>query len=254
MFRLFISTNILFASVFLSSVCFSQNQNELTFKQKHITPVFSRISDRASLLTFVSGAFAVGLSEPNDDQTRSEWKNNQKMEKSISHIGDLMGTGGVAVISSGLEYYFDERSFVYQSHLRGLAYGGIAIYSLKTAFARPRPGNSDNHQSFPSGHSSIAFMSATHLTYAYGWKAALIAYPVAAFVGASRLADDAHWFSDTVAGAFLGFIVGRATYYDETEFYQVNVSEQAFNVSKIKTQTVPFLISDGLGFSTFVSF
>jgi hypothetical protein len=238
MFRFFI-----FSPFFLiSSFCFGQS--ELTFKQKHISPVLNRISDQASILTFVSGAFVVGLSEPNDDRIRSEWKNNQKMSKSDSHVGDLMGTGAVAVISSGLEYYFDERSFVYQSHLRGLAYGGIAIYSLKTAFARPRPGNSDNHQSFPSGHSSIAFMSATHLTYAYGWKAALLSYPLAAFVGASRMSDDVHWFSDTVAGAFLGFIVGRATYYDETQL----------SVSEVKTQMIPVITHNSLGLAAFVSF
>ncbi len=248
MFRFFI-----FKIIFCIS-CVSFSQSELTFTEKQITPVLKQGSDRISILTFVSGAFAVGLSEPSDDCVRSEWKNNQQMNKSSSHAGDLMGTGAVAVLSSGFEYFFDERSYAYQSHLRGLAYGGIVIYSLKTAFARPRPGNSDNHQSFPSGHSTIAFMSATHLTYAYGWKAAVIAYPIASFVAASRLADDAHWFSDTIAGAFLGFIVGRATYYDENEFYQSHASEQASNASKIKTEFFPFWTSESAGLATIVSF
>ncbi len=238
--------------IFIYSFPYFVFAGDLTFSQKHIYPVLHRGSDHSSLLVLLSGAVAVGVSQPLDDQMRADWKNNQKISKSDSHVGDLLGTGAVAVLSSGFQYYFDDRTSVYQSHLRGLAYGGIAIYTLKTVFARPRPGNSDNHQSFPSGHSSIAFMSATHLTYAYGWKAALVAYPLAAFVGASRLADDVHWFSDTVAGAFLGFIVGRATYYDENDLNQIYISDQATN--KIKTQFVPIVNSGHLGLAAVIFF
>jgi len=216
MFRFFIF-NVFF---FTQTIIFAANavsSSDLSFADKQIDPVVQRLTDRTTLLTTVVGAFSVGLAEPQDDQVRSEWKHYQKMDKNSAHIGDLMGTGGIAAVSSLAQYYLDDREYVYQSHLRGLVYGGIAIYTLKTAFARPRPGNSDNHQSFPSGHSSIAFMSATHLTYAYGWKAAVIAYPVASFVAASRLSEDVHWYSDTIAGAFLGFIIGRATFYDPYE-------------------------------------
>jgi hypothetical protein len=252
MFRFFIFT-VCFPFFIYASGESDIQASDLTFSQKHVYPVLKRGSDRTSLLTFVSGAFAVGLSEPSDDQVRSEWKLNQKISKSDSHIGDLMGTGGVAVLASGLQYYFDDRTYAYESHLRGLVYGGISIYVLKTLAARPRPGNSDNHQSFPSGHTTISFMTATHLTYAYGWKAGVIAYPLAAFVGATRLSDDVHWFSDTVAGAFLGFIVGRAAYYD-SEDLQINVSDQASRPSKIKTEVIPFFTSDSTGFTTLVSF
>jgi membrane-associated phospholipid phosphatase len=85
---------------------------------------------------------------------------------------------------------------------------------MKYSFGRQRPGNSDSHQSFPSGHTSVSFATATSLTYAYGWKAAVIAYPVAVLVGLSRLSDDAHWASDVVGGAFVGFIMARASSYD----------------------------------------
>jgi hypothetical protein len=157
------------------------------------------------------------------------------------HIGDLIGTGAASVLFIGGQYLWDLDESNYQSHLRGFVYGGISIYALKTAFGRNRPGNSHSHQSFPSGHTAITFMTATHLMYAYGWKAAIIAYPVATFVGISRLYDDAHWLSDTVAGAFLGYFVGRATYYnqsvDGTTQYQLmpiltrDISGVSLNVS-----------------------
>ena len=51
----------------------------------------------------------------------------------------------------------------------------------------------------------------------------MIAYPVAAFVGLSRLSDDMHWASDVVAGAFVGIIMGRAT-SSEYESHQSHLS------------------------------
>ena len=81
---------------------------------------------------------------------------------------------------------------------------------MKYSFGRQRPGNSASYQSFPSGHTAVAFATATNLSYSYGWRAAAVSFPIALFVGASRLADDMHWGSDVVAGAFIGFIIARA--------------------------------------------
>ena len=101
---------LLLALLLVSSVnIFAQ---DYTFTQKHVTPVLKRGSDRVSLLTFIGGAFAVGLANPSDDSVRAEWKNNQKMDKSTALIGDLLGTVGVAVLSSGFQYLFDERKYV----------------------------------------------------------------------------------------------------------------------------------------------
>lgn len=229
----------------------------LSFKQKHIEPVLYRLTDRTSAWTLLGGIAAVAAANPQDDSIRDQWKDHQRMDKNTSHIGDLMGTGAVAVLGAGAEYLWDDRDYVYQSHLRGLIYGGIGIYALKTTFSRPRPGGSENRQSFPSGHTTISFMTATHFAYAYGWKAAVIAYPVAAFVGASRLADDAHWFSDVAGGAFLGFMIGRATYYDENEFYkQTSEKNQTTSSAKLKVQwdAFPVITSRETGASLFVSF
>ena len=240
-----------------SSVLSDECAESLSFKQKHIEPVLYRLTDRTSALTLLGGIAAVAAANPQDDSIRDQWKDHQRMDKNTSHIGDLMGTGALAILGAGAEYLWDDRDYVYQSHLRGLIYGGVGIYALKTTFSRPRPGGSENRQSFPSGHTTISFMTATHLAYAYGWKAALVAYPVAAFVGASRLADDAHWFSDVVGGAFLGFMIGRATFYDENEFYkQTSEKNQALLSEKLKIQwdVFPMITLRETGASLFVSF
>ena len=79
---------------------------------------------------------------------------------------------------------------------------------LKVAIKRERPNGQDN-KSFPSGHTSNAFTLATVVERHYGWKLGVPAYAVAAAMGYSRLVQDKHHLSDVVAGATLGYIVGR---------------------------------------------
>jgi len=84
----------------------------------------------------------------------------------------------------------------------------VCFQSIKPMVRRRRP-NGSNNQSFPSGHTSHAFAVATVAERHYGWKIGVPAYLVAGVVGASRMKQDKHYFSDVVAGATLGYIVGR---------------------------------------------
>jgi undecaprenyl-diphosphatase len=58
--------------------------------------------------------------------------------------------------------------------------------------------------SFPSGHTSAAFLFAGLCTQEFGVCAALLLYPWACCVGASRVFLGVHFPSDTAAGALLG--------------------------------------------------
>lgn len=79
---------------------------------------------------------------------------------------------------------------------------------IKEIVHRERPDGSDN-LSFPSGHASNAFAIAAVAERHYGWKAGLPAYAVASAIAVSRLQRDKHYLSDVMAGATLGYIVGR---------------------------------------------
>jgi membrane-associated phospholipid phosphatase len=79
---------------------------------------------------------------------------------------------------------------------------------LKAAIGRTRP-NGANDSSFPSGHTSNSFALAAVAERHYGWKLGVPAYLVAGIVGASRIDQDKHYLSDVLAGATLGYIVGR---------------------------------------------
>jgi hypothetical protein len=79
---------------------------------------------------------------------------------------------------------------------------------FKRAAGRQRPDLSDN-KSFPSGHTSNAFALATVANAHFGAKVGIPAYLAAGAIGFARLDNNRHNLSDVVAGATLGYIVGR---------------------------------------------
>jgi membrane-associated phospholipid phosphatase len=79
---------------------------------------------------------------------------------------------------------------------------------LKEVVRRERP-NGEDTRSFPSGHTSNAFTLAAVAERHYGWKAGLPAYTLASLVAVSRLQRNKHYVSDVMAGATIGYLVGR---------------------------------------------
>ena len=80
-------------------------------------------------------------------------------------------------------------------------------YAIKYSVRRMRPDSSQF--SFPSGHASVTFASATVLQRHFGWRAGIPAYAVASYVAASRVQMKRHYLSDVAFGAALGIVAGR---------------------------------------------
>lgn len=101
--------------------------------------------------------------------------------------------------------------------------------ALKLAFPRYRPymyytdppenliAQKDFKNSFPSGHTTMAFTGATFFTYLYGcyhpdspWRLpiAVGAYSVAVATAALRVGSGSHFVSDVLAGAIIGSLSG----------------------------------------------
>jgi membrane-associated phospholipid phosphatase len=85
--------------------------------------------------------------------------------------------------------------------------GGIT-QGIKFAVDRRRPDN--GRYSFPSGHASASFATATIIEREFGWKAGLAAYGTAAYVAVSRLSENRHFASDVVFGAAVGIASAHA--------------------------------------------
>lgn len=90
----------------------------------------------------------------------------------------------------------------------------FVTYAMKYSFKRSRPymkidglsaAGTGNSPSFPSGHTSVAFSTATSLYLAYPkWYVAVPAFTYAASVGYSRMYLGVHYPSDVLAGAVIG--------------------------------------------------
>ena len=91
--------------------------------------------------------------------------------------------------------------------IRAQVMAELLTVGIKEGTRRPRPQGSGF--SFPSGHTSTAFASATVIQQHFGWKFGVPAYAVATYVAASRVEMRRHYLSDVAFGAALGIVAGR---------------------------------------------
>ncbi|TVQ10165.1 MAG: phosphatase PAP2 family protein [Bacteroidetes bacterium] len=91
---------------------------------------------------------------------------------------------------------------------------GATVYGLKTVIDAPRPDGSDNN-SFPSGHSAIAFMGAEFFRKEYSEKSAwygVAGYTLATTTALLRLHHNRHKPIDVAAGAVIGVLSTQIAY------------------------------------------
>ena len=118
---------------------------------------------------------------------------------------------------------------------------GVLTYGLKEIVNRPRPYvtypndiinknkdvENENALSFPSGHTSLAFATATALSMKYPkWYVIAPSYFWATSVGYSRLNLGMHYPSDVLAGALLGAGSAFITYKVNEWFWKKNDSKK----------------------------
>ncbi len=121
---------------------------------------------------------------------------------------------GVSLLVSRMSHNEEFRELSY-SLAQGFIVINMATGGLKKLTRRNRPDRS-SFNSFPSGHTSNSFTWATIAQRRYGWKVGAPAYAVATYVATSRLQSGKHHLTDIVAGATLGYIVGRTVSRNRT--------------------------------------
>jgi membrane-associated phospholipid phosphatase len=108
----------------------------------------------------------------------------------------------IPAVAYGTTFYMhdkDGRIQFYKSFFTNLG----ATYALTALISEERP-NGEGDDSFPSGHTSVAFQGAAFIHRRYGLKWAVPAYLGAVYVGWRRVDTDNHYTKDVVAGAAIG--------------------------------------------------
>ena len=142
---------------------------------------------------------------------------------------------------------------------RMLASGGtaltlnlVSVELLKKNIRVMRPDGSNIH-SFPSGHTTMAFMTATMLSKEYGYLSPWVSlggYGVATATGLMRIANNRHWLSDVFAGAGLGILSAELGYLIMDEIFKdKNFDRGPAEEEPLTEITNPSFISYYVGFN-----
>lgn len=107
---------------------------------------------------------------------------------------------------------FKDRSFILGISTLFMA---ASVNTIKYTTKIERPDKSAKN-SFPSGHTAVAFMGAEFLWQEYKdvsiWYG-IAGYTIATGTGIFRLYNDKHWFADVIAGAGVGILSTKAAYW-----------------------------------------
>ena len=157
-----------------------------------------------------------------------------KVSPQLTHGGELPVVGGVTFLFYAGGYLLKDDKAMQTGALavNALVDATIVVEVLKTIAGRQRPRvgeaknvwnfipaslkqftgeNPDKYNSFPSGHTITAFTLATVIAQQYKETiyVPIIAYTIATGVGLSRTTENAHWLSDVMIGAALGYGIGK---------------------------------------------
>lgn len=129
-------------------------------------------------------------------------------KEGVEKAGDVLQIL-IPAVGLGATIFYEKGNEGTIQFFKSLATSQLITKGLKTAIDKRRP-DGECCDSFPSGHTSTAFMGAGFIHKRYGWKYAIPAYTGAIYVGFSRVHADKHFVEDVVAGAAVGIL---SSYY-----------------------------------------
>jgi membrane-associated phospholipid phosphatase len=147
-----------------------------------------------------------------------------------------------AVYALNLAGIRGKHNFIDRSLILGtsMAVMGASTQGIKLLTHVQRPDGS-SFNSFPSGHTALAFACAEFLYQEYKdvsiWYG-IAGYTIAAGTGFMRMYNNRHWFTDVVAGAGFGILSTRLAYWVFPKVRQLVYKTLKLNVS-IVPQIIP---------------
>lgn len=172
------------------------------------------LPSRPNLYIAAAGGAAALAVHPLDDDVNTALRSHITLVNNIYKPAHIVGETPVLVGVSLLTYAVGrladkpKASHLGMDLIRAQLIASALTEVLKYSTRRARPDGSDN-LSFPSGHSSETFATATVIERHLGWRMSVLGFAFASYVASSRLHDNVHWMSDVVFGAAVGTIAGR---------------------------------------------
>jgi membrane-associated phospholipid phosphatase len=184
--------------------------------------------DSETNITLATSFLLISSAYLADEQVKNYSQSNKsKFGDNLFSIDDYYGSEWT-LIAIGAAYGFGllSREEGFRKTARTAAeaaiYSGLVTSIIKSVFGRSRPyvdkGKSDFHPinftapetAFPSGHTTLSFAISTALaeqTESIPLKIGL--FSAAVLVGAARIYNNAHWFSDVIGGGLIGYFIGK---------------------------------------------
>lgn len=171
---------------------------------------------RALLWMWGVSAVAASLDEPADRLAKDH--GDGKAMRALEDAGNVLPIAALGF--SGLAFLAAEDPTLARASFASLEAGAVGLVSavgLKYAIGRARPeanegigaftplSRANGDSGFPSVHATVAWAALT--PYAKAYDAPWL-YGLAAMTNLARIGERKHWFSDTVAGALLGYGLG----------------------------------------------
>ncbi len=139
-------------------------------------------------------------------------------KSSSETIGDVLSVA-IPATAYGTSLYLADKDGQMQFY-KSFGTTMAATYALKYTVREKRP-DSNNKDSFPSGHTSSAFAGASYIHMRYGLKYAVLPYILATYTAYSRVHANRHHTIDVVAGAAIGML---SSWYFVTPYKNLQIT------------------------------
>lgn len=233
--------------------------NQINYSLDDGVKLFKGITNFDNNDLFYSGALVLtaAASFTLDKEMKSlAMRNQNTMAKSVTDIGEHYGNGLYSVLLSaglfttGLLTDNEKIKNTGRILFEALLVSGAAVQIIKIVSGRSRPFLNDGpfmfnlfktdnpHNSFPSGHTVVAFATSSVLAATIkNSYASIILYSLAGLTAYQRIYSDNHWFSDNVLAAIIGTVVGNAL---------VEINDERFDGEKNRFSLHPEFNSFGV--------
>ena len=131
----------------------------------------------------------------------------------------------------------------------------LVVQGLKYSIGEPRPDGSSNN-SFPSGHTTTAFLGAHMFHKEYKHKGpfySIAAYTLASFTGIMRQLNNRHWISDVAMGAGLGIGITELAYFLNDRWWKGSGVREVDTIERTINESKPSFIEVKAGYASLVN-